>query len=469
MASYLSAGRIPPHNDDAERAVLGAVLLSSTAFSEVSEVLRKDDFYKPGHQVLFDAILAFHQEHSSQTIDLITITDYLRSKNLLDLTGGMAYVASLTSDVPTTSNAVYYANIVRSHSLRRALLELSGKLQEEIFDESQEIANVLDESERKLSDLQASSGTFTEKYQESSILVNKTVDRLMERAKHGNIDGVKTGFIQLDEMTGGFQPAEFIVIGARPSVGKTAFAISMAVDIAIKRKIPTGFFSAEMTSMAIMERILAAEARVDSKRIRSAILRSQDMVNIVDAASRIYEGKLYIQDTPNIKLLDLRSQARRMKREKDIKILFIDYISLINPESKANVPRHEQVAEISRSLKSLSRELQIPIVALSQVSRDAEGKEPNLANLRESGSVEQDADVVILLHRDRLADLSGNDKEGRNGNSNQQAPQTIQGFPVQETKVILAKQRNGETGVITMGFQNQLVRFVDIERSSGSY
>jgi replicative DNA helicase len=348
-------------------------------------------------------------------------------------------------------------------------LELSGKLQEEIFDESQEIANVLDESERKLSDLQASSGTFTEKYQESSILVNKTVDRLMERAKHGNIDGVKTGFIQLDEMTGGFQPAEFIVIGARPSVGKTAFAISMAVDIAIKRKIPTGFFSAEMTSMAIMERILAAEARVDSKRIRSAILRSQDMVNIVDAASRIYEGKLYIQDTPNIKLLDLRSQARRMKREKDIKILFIDYISLINPESKANVPRHEQVAEISRSLKSLSRELQIPIVALSQVSRDAEGKEPNLANLRESGSVEQDADVVILLHRDRLADLSGNDKEGRNGNSNQQAPQTIQGFPVQETKVILAKQRNGETGVITMGFQNQLVRFVDMERSSGSY
>lgn len=461
MASNLSAGRIPPHNDDAERAVLGAVLLSNTAFSEVAEVLRKEDFYKPGHQVLFDAILSFHQDHGSQTIDLITITEYLRSKNMLDQCGGMSYVASLTSDVPTTTNAVYYAGIVRSHSLRRALLDLSGKIREDVFDESQDIAAVLDESEQKMSDLQSSSGTFTDKYQESSILVNRTVDRLMERSKHGNTDGVKSGFAQLDEMTGGFQPSEFIVIGARPSVGKTAFAISMAINIAIHHKIPAGFFSAEMTSMAIMERILAAEARVDSKRIRSGVLRSQDMVSIVDAAGRIYEGKLYIQDTPNIKLLDLRSQARRMKRERGIKILFIDYIGLINPEANPNVPRHEQVAEISRSLKALSRELQIPIVALSQVSRDAEGKDPNLANLRDSGSVEQDADVVILLHRDRLADMSGQDSR-----SNGAPPTMINGFPVQDTKVILAKQRNGETGIITMGFQNQLVRFVELERYS---
>ncbi|MDD3366606.1 MAG: DnaB-like helicase C-terminal domain-containing protein, partial [Sphaerochaetaceae bacterium] len=304
MASALSAGRIPPHNDDAERAVLGAVMLSPNAFSEVTEVLRKEDFYKPGHQVLFDAILAFHQEHSSQTIDLITITEFLRSKNLLDLCGGMAYVVSLTSDVPTTANAIYYAKIVRSHSMRRSLLELSGKMREDVFDESQDIASVMDENERKMSELQSSSGTFTEKYKESSFLVNETVERLMYRVKHGNTDGVKTGFTQLDEMTGGFQPSEFIVIGARPSVGKTAFAISMAINMAIHHKISVGFFSAEMTSMAIMERVLSAEARVDSKRIRTAVLRSQDMVSIVDAASRIYEGKLYIQDTPNIKLLD---------------------------------------------------------------------------------------------------------------------------------------------------------------------
>jgi replicative DNA helicase len=458
MASNIGGGRIPPHNDDAERAVLGAIMLSANAFSDATELLRKEDFYKAGHQVLFDAITSFHQEHASQTIDLITITDYLRSKNLLDVCGGMAYIASLTSDVPTTANAVYYADIVRSYSLRRSLLEISGKIQADAFNEAEDIAHLLDESEVRLSDLQAATGPLSERYKESSSLVNETVDRLMERAKHGNKDGVKSGFQQLDDMTGGFQPSEFIVVGARPSVGKTAFAISMAIDIAIRRKIPTGFFSTEMTSMAIMERILAAEAQVDSKRIRSAVLRSQDMVNIIDAASRIYEGKLYIQDTPNIKLLDLRSQARRMKRERDIKILFVDYIGLINPEANPNVPRHEQVAEISRSLKSLCRELNIPIVALSQVSRDAEGKEPNLANLRDSGSVEQDADVVILLHRDRLQDPSKRE-------NHEEEAQYYEGFPVQETKVILAKQRNGETGIITMGFQNQLVRFVEFERS----
>lgn len=466
MASNTTIGRVPPHNDDAERAVLGAILLSANAFSEVIEILRKDDFYKSGHQVIFNAILDFHQENSSQTVDLITLTDYLRSHDLLDRCGGMSYIVSLTSDVPTTTNAAFYARIVRTMSLRRNLLDLSGEMRDRVFDESQDVASVVDETEQKISELQASSGSFIETYQESSVLVRKTVDRLLDRAKNGNKDGIKSGFAQLDDMTGGFQPSEFIVIGARPSVGKTAFAISMAIDIAIHRKVPTGFFSAEMTSMAIMERILSAEARVDSKRIRSAVLRSQDTMSIVDAASRIYEGKLYIQDTPNIKLLDLRSQARRMKREHDIKIMFIDYIGLINPEANPNVPRHEQVAEISRSLKSLSRELQIPIIALSQVSRDAEGKEPNLANLRDSGSVEQDADVVILLHRDRLADMSGNSSEG--GRKEEVSPVMVNGFPVQETKVILAKQRNGETGIITMGFQNQLVRFVEIERSNSS-
>jgi replicative DNA helicase len=240
----------------------------------------------------------------------------------------------------------------------------------------------------------------------------------------------------------------------------------MAVDIAIHRKIPTGFFSAEMTAMAIMERILSSEAHVDAKKIRNATLRNQDNLAIIDAASRIYEGKLYIQDTPNIRLLDLRSQARRMKRERDIKILFIDYISLINPEANPNTPRHEQVAEVSRSLKALARELEIPIVALSQVTRDAEGKEPNLANLRDTGSIEQDADVVILLHRDRIVDQSGQNDFRRE--REEESPIVMGGFPVQKTKVIVAKQRNGETGIITMGFQNQLVRFVELDRMENS-
>ncbi len=460
MASSYNGGKVPPHNEEAEKAVLGAILLSADAFNEIIMTLRKEDFYAPSHQALYDAIVSFHQEHSGQIIDLITMSDYLKKSDLLEICGGMGYLASLTSNVPTTTNAIYYADIVRSLSLRRALITYSGNLYESVFDESKDVSILLDEGERVLSDLQNSTSSFTDNYEDASVLVKATVDLVMDRIKHGNPSGVKTGFEQLDDMTGGFQPSEFIVIGARPSVGKTAFAITLAIDIAIKRKIPTGFFSAEMTKMAIMERILAAEARVDSKRIRSALLRTQDTTAIIDAAGKIYEGKLYIQDTPNIKLFDLRSQARRMKREKDIKILFIDYISLINPESNANVPRHEQVAEISRSLKSLSRELQIPVVALSQVSRDAEGKEPNLANLRESGSVEQDADVVILLHRDRLVDPENPENKKQN-----EPVVMINGFAVQETKVILAKQRNGETGFIKMGFQRQLVKFVEYDKN----
>ena len=455
----IAGGRIPPHNIDAEKAVLGAILLSSDAFHEVSQSLRKDDFYSPAHSTLYDAILLFHNEHSGQTIDLITITEFLKGQKLLDLCGGMAYVASLTSEVPTITNAIYYAQIVQALSLRRSLLTLSSTLYDSAFDESKDIDEILDEGEHKLSDLQVSTEVFSESYKDGSTLVRSTVDHLLERVQHGNKEGVMSGFSRLDDMTGGFRPGEYIVIGARPSVGKTAFAISMAIDMAIHRKVSTGFFSAEMTSMAIMERILSAEAHVDSKRIRNAVLRSSDTNAIIDAASRIYEGKLIIQDTPNIKLFDLRSQARRMRREKQIEILFVDYLSLINPESGPNVPRHEQVAEISRSMKSLARELRIPIIALSQVSRDAEGKEPNLANIRESGSVEQDADVVIFLHRDRLSE-----HDEKNGEQEQQV--MMNGFPVQETKVILAKQRNGETGVITMGFQKQLVRFVELEQYS---
>lgn len=464
MAQMPAAGRIPPHNDEAERAVLGAILLSNTALSEISEVLRSSDFYKAGHQALYDTILTFHQEQSSQTIDLITISDYLRSKDLLERCGGMAYIAALTSDVPSTTNAAYYAKIVRSYSLRRQMLDLGGEIRERVFDVSQDITQSVDDFERKLSDLQASSSTYAEAYRDSSLLVTQAVDRIQHRVKYGNVDGIKSGFAQLDDMTGGFQNSEFVVIGARPSVGKTAFAISMAINISIHRKIPTGFFSAEMTSLAIMERILAAEAHVDAKKIRNGTLRNQDTVAIIDAASRIYEGKLYIQDTPNIRLMELRSQARKMKRERGIKILFIDYISLINPEASPTTPRHEQVAEVSRSLKALARELEIPIVALSQVTRDAEGKEPNLANLRDTGSIEQDADVVILLHRDRNIDSSSQQNDFRRERE-EETPIVMGGFSVQKTKVIVAKQRNGETGVITMGFQNQLVRFVELDPS----
>jgi replicative DNA helicase len=247
-------------------------------------------------------------------------------------------------------------------------------------------------------------------------------------------------------MTSGFQNSEFIIIGARPSVGKTALALTMAANMAIHRKIPVGFFTLEMADMALMQRLLSSEARINSEKLRTGMLRPADFHNLTEAAGRIYEAPLFIDDTPNIKLLDLRAQARRMKSKEGIKILFVDYIGLIEPENKNNVPRHEQVAEISRSLKSLARELELPIVCLSQVGRQSEGKPPTLADLRESGSIEQDADVVLFLHREREDTRDAHGQEGGGAGN-------------VETDLVIAKQRNGPVGTVKLAFLPHYTKF----------
>ncbi|HEY9595769.1 MAG TPA: replicative DNA helicase, partial [Spirochaetia bacterium] len=249
--------------------------------------------------------------------------------------------------------------------------------------------------------------------------------------------GIPSGFKELDQLTMGFQNSEFIVIGARPSVGKTAFALTIATNMSVKQKIPVGFFSLEMSAMAIMQRMLSMEARLDSQRMRTGMLSPADFSRLTDASSRLYDAPLYISDSPDLKLLDLRAQARRMKTEHDVKAIFIDYITLINAENR-DLPRHEQIAEISRSLKALARELNLPVIALSQVRRETEGKKPALADLRESGSIEQDADVVIFIHTD---DLKAETRE-----------------------VAVAKQRNGPVGEIQLAFLARYTKFEALER-----
>lgn len=458
-------GRVPPHNDEAERAVLGAILLNDRVLADIMDFLRKEDFYKTGHQVLFEAIVDFRQENSSQAIDLITIAEYLRSKDMLDRCGGLSYISSLTSDVPTTTNATYYAKIIRGLSLRRRLLEISSEMKEKAFDESQDVLLMVDESEQLLSDINTSTPGGN-KYYDIKLLLNKANERMMERMNKGCSDGLETGYSRLDDMTGGFKPGEFIVIGARPSVGKTAFALSMAQNMAVRKNYKVGFFSLEMSADSLTERLLSAESKVDFKRIRNATLTNKDIVALVDASGRLYEKVLKVQDTPNMKLLELRAQARRMQREDHIQIIFIDYIGLINPEAGALVPRHEQIAAVSRSMKALARELNIPVVCLSQVGRQSEGKEPTLADLRESGAIEQDADVVILMHRDRLAG-SGDGESGANKQDNQVKDKD--GNEVQPTKIILAKQRNGETGTFELGFVKHLVRFDELEQQFNNF
>ena len=425
---------IPPHNIDAEVATLGALLLDPEALSTVLRYLRADDFYRAAHRKVYQSILALFDRN--EAIDLITLSDELNRIGELEACGGMARISQLTSAVPTSANVEYYARIVQALSMRRELQRIAASIISDSFDDSREVRYIIEEAERRIFEI-------TDRQQTGSFrlareIINQTVDAI-ERLYHssGSYTGIPSGFADLDNLTSGFQNSEFVVIGARPSVGKTALALTMAAHIAVQQRKPVGFFTLEMSAVALMQRLLAAEARLDSNRIRSGLLRPSDFHKITDAAGRLYDAPLFIEDSPNLKLLDLRAQARRMKSNHSVEIVFIDYLTLITSENH-ELPRHEQIAEISRSLKALARELDVPVLALSQVRRETEGKLPTLADLRESGSIEQDADVVMFLHRERGTDENLNERE---------------------TDLIVAKQRNGPVGKINLTFFPEYTTF----------
>ncbi|MFW5643036.1 MAG: replicative DNA helicase [Alkalispirochaeta sp.] len=431
-------GRVPPHNIEAEVATLGAVLLDPPALTRVVDYVRPEDFYRQANGRIFDAVLKLWDR--GESIDLITLTNELQSEGQLERVGGAGYVSSLTTSVPTSANVEYYAQIVRQTSLRRRLITLAAEITESCFDDTIPTRQVIEEAERRIFELAETNQT--KGFQPAKEVVKRTVAAI-EKLYHNQDDytGIPTGFHALDNMTSGFQNSEFIVIGARPSVGKTAFALSAAANMSVAHKIPVGFFTLEMSDMALMQRLVASEARIGSQVIRTGMLRPSDFANLTNAAGRIYEAPLWISDTPGMRLLDLRAQARRMVSQHGVRIVFVDYLTLITSEN-GEIPRHEQIAEVSRSLKALARELEIPVVALSQVSRDTEGKRPLLSNIRESGSIEQDADVVLFLHRDRKLDQ-----------------ETTEHMNVIETELIVAKQRNGPVGTIKIAFVPRYTKF----------
>ncbi|MFW6231610.1 MAG: replicative DNA helicase [Spirochaetota bacterium] len=437
--------KVPPHNAEAEVATLGAILLDPEAIGRVLSYLRADDFYRSANGRIFSAIIALWEQ--SEPIDLITLTDGLKNAGDLDVVGGPAYVSSLTSSVPTSANVEYYARIVRETSVRRKLLRAANEMIADATREGIESREIVEEAERRIFEI--SEGQETGGYKQAREIVKQTVEAIEKLYRtREDYTGIPSGFPAVDKMLSGFQNSEFIIIGARPSVGKTALALTMAANISIRKGIKTGFFSLEMSDMAIMQRLIASEARIGSQKIRTGMLRPADFKNLTDAAGSIYDAPLWISDTPGMRLLDLRAQARRMKSQLGVQIIFVDYISLINNEH-ADLPRHEQIAEISRSLKGLARELDIPVVALSQVTRDVEGKRPTLASIRESGSIEQDADVVIFLHRNRGE--GSEDPEHANN---------------VETELIVAKQRNGPVGTVRIAFVPKYTRFESFEEDA---
>ena len=432
---------VPPHNIDAEVATLGALLLDPESLSTVLRLLRADDFYRAAHRKIYQGILALFDRN--EAVDLITLSDELTRSGDLEACGGTAQISQLTSAVPTSANVEYYARIVQALSMRRELQRIAASIIADSFDDGQEVRYIIEEAERRIFEI--TDRQHTGSFRLAREIIAQTVEAI-ERLYHssGSYTGIPSGFPDLDNLTSGFQDSEFVVIGARPSVGKTALALTMAAHVAVQQRKPVGFFTLEMSAVALMQRLLASEARLDSNRIRSGLLRPSDFHKITEAAGRIYDAPLFIEDSPNLKLLDLRAQARRMKSNHGIEIIFIDYITLITSEHH-ELARHEQIAEISRSLKALARELDVPVIALSQVRRETEGKLPNLADLRESGSIEQDADVVMFLHRERGTDENLNDVE---------------------TDLIVAKQRNGPVGKINLAFIPEYTKFESLSHQT---
>lgn len=427
---------LPPQNLEAERALLGCLLLDWDKMTDTLTVLKSDRFYSYQHKIIYEAMDRLCTDNKRG--DIITVVDELEKTKLLESAGGVPYITSLTNYVPTSANIEYYIDIVLDRAVRRDVIAASRTMQVSAFDMSHKSDVVLEESEQVVFSL-SDKNARTQIYEFPNV-VQSTID-VIEKSigTQRSLTGIPSGITRLDNMTQGFQNSEMIIIGARPSIGKTAFALSMMQHIAIEKKISCGFFSLEMSRQSIAQRFLSQLTQIPSSKIRASVTKDEFM-KLKGATGQCFSAPLFIVDTPNIQLLDLRSMARRMKLNNDVKIIFIDYIGLIATQHP-DAPVYETQSEISKSLKSLARELEIPIVALCQVARDAEGREPTLAQLRGSGSIEQDADVVMFLHRDRDSQSEVSDEQG------------------QEAKCIIAKQRNGATGVVDMVFFPRWTKF----------
>ena len=440
-------GKIPPQDIGVEKALLGILLLNEKLIDEISSSLFPEDFYQKSHQSIFASLLEFKQEETAQTLDLVSFTTYLKSKGKLDSCGGLSYLAELTAgdSAALSVNASFYAQTVKALSRRRKVITFASRLRDKSYDISLDVQGMIDESEQELSALN-SEGAAGTNYMNMNALVNQAIDSIQAHIK-GEQEGIPSGFDTLDSLTGGFRNQELTIVGARPSIGKTAFALSIVLNMLLKN-VTVGFFSLEMSATSLGYRLLSGLSRVDFSHIRKGTVTDSELSRIIDASGVLYEKKLYIQDTPNMKLMDLRAQARRMKIKDHVQIIFIDYIGLIEYENQ-NIERFSQVSQISRSLKQLARELDIPILCLCQVGRQAEANEPKLSDLRDSGSIEQDADQVILLHRARPK----NSEDNKN--------------PLQDTSLIMAKNRNGETGTYHIGFVSRIVRFENLSEVHG--
>lgn len=431
----------PLFDISAERAVLGAVMIDWNVLGKVRIKLKPEHFCGRETRVVYETMLELFNKDIVG--DLQTIISYLMNNpERLKEAGGIGTVSDLTSEMPSSANIDYYVDRVLSFSKRRQIVEAAENLASSAYEIGRDVNEIVSEAEEKIFRLNEM-GTTTEIRSMKSI-IPEVMQKIEERYRNqGGLTGIPSGIPELDRMTNGFQDSNLIIIGARPSIGKTAIAVNMMEHIAVEKKIPCGFFSLEMPDTQIVERLSSMKGRIDSFKIKTGRLSIPDLKNLNTALGKIFEGPLYVVDQPNMKLLDLKAMARRMVRENGVKIIFIDYMGLITPENRMS-PGYEQMSLVSKTLKTMARELEIPVVALVQLNREAEGQEPSLNQIRGSGSIEQDADVVMFLHRDRKPE-NGSDQVTENG--------------AQDAKLIVAKQRNGMTGEVQLKFLGKYTLF----------
>lgn len=431
-------GKSLPSNIEAERAILGAILLNDESLQQVIEILADIDFYVPAHQILFKAMITLHEK--TQRIDLITLQDTLEQNGHLEQVGGVVYLLGLQEDIPAMGLIVQHAKIVRSKAILRELISSSMNIISICYDQAEEeINSIIDEAEKKI--FQISNSRSKQNFVQLNIWLKRTFQHLSSiKNSSKGLTGIATPFTMLDQMTSGFQPSDLIILAARPSMGKTALSLNLASH-AIKDKRSVGYFSLEMSAEQLTLRLLASESGINNQSIRNATISSEEWIELTHVAAELADMKLFIDDTPGISIMELRAKARKLKAQQGVDMIVVDYLQLLH-SSKRHENRHQEVSEISRSLKALAKELKVPVIALSQLSRAVDSrmdKRPMLSDLRESGAIEQDADVIMFLYREYVYN------------------QEVENPGLSE--LIIGKQRNGPTGIVPLQFIRELTKF----------
>ena len=441
-----SLHKVPPQNLDAEQSVLGGILLDNLALNTVLEVLEASDFYSEAHRKIFAATVEL--SNRNEPCDLITLGNLLKDQKKIEQVGGMAYLSSLVDNVSSAANIAYYAKIIKEKSILRRLIGTATEILNKSYDAGSDVDSVLDQAEHAIFEI--SENKIRPSFSPIKDIIKdsfKTIERLY--AQKALVTGVATGFDKLDDITSGLQNSDLIIIAGRPSMGKTAFALNIAQNAALQANVPVAVFSLEMAKEQLATRMLAAEARVDSQRLRKGFLGETDWPKLTAAAGRLSESPIYIDDTPAISVIEMKAKARRLKAEFGLGLIVIDYLQLMRGGTYKD-SREQEISEISRSLKALAKELSLPVIALSQLNRKVEdrtSRRPQMADLRESGAIEQDADVIAFIYRDEVYNRSDDNPD--------------KGI----AEIIIGKQRNGPTGTVRLAFLEKFTCFENLARS----